>query len=287
MGRKSGSGSALRRKVELEMRLRGFSPRTHESYIHALEELARRYWRPLDRLTCEEVQVFLDYLISERRLAWATVNVYFSAYRFLYEQVLQWPRKVFSIPRRGRSGKRPGILSPQEVGGLLNALQNLKHRALLWMTFGSGLRVSEVVRIQPRHIDRGRMMLLVESGKGHKDRYTILSDKALSLLGEHWRTNGPFSYFFYGSDKNQPMSVGTAQAVYYHALKRSGVRRVGGIHVLRHCFATFLMESGHDIYSIRRWMGHRALVTTGRYMHVRAEHERRARSPLDMLYPKG
>jgi site-specific recombinase XerD len=273
----------LREAVELEMRLRGFSPRTHESYIHCLEELARYYWRPLETLACTEVQAFLDHLITVRKLAWSTINVYFSAYRFLYEQVLKRPAKEFSIPPRGRSGKRPGILSPEEVEQLIGAPPNLKHRALLAMTYGSGLRVSEVVNVQPRHIDRGRMMLFV-TGKGHKDRYTILSARALQLLGDHWRADGPFEYFFHGRDKSRPMAVGTAQAIYYQALTRSGVRHVGGIHVLRHCFATFLMEAGKDIYTIKRWMGHGALVTTGRYMHVRAEHLAKVKSPLDTLY---
>lgn len=277
----------LQEAVRLEMRLRSFSPRTHESYIHALVELARFHWRPLETLVCGEVQAFLDHLITVRKLAWATVNVYFSAYRFLYEQVLKCKPKEFSIPPRGRSGKLPGILSPKEVARLIAAPPNLKHRALLIMTYGSGLRVSEVVKIQPRHIDRGRMMLWVESGKGHKDRYTILSARALGLLGDHWRANGPFEYFFHGRDKSRPMCVGTAQAIYYQARERSGVRHVGGIHVLRHCFATFLMEQDVDIYTIRKWMGHRSLVTTGRYMHVRREHLRTIKSPLDTLYDEG
>ena len=276
--------SALREAVELRMRLRGFSPRTHESYIHALEELARYFMRPLETLSCDEVQRFLDHLVSERELAWSTINVYFSAFRFLYEQVLGWPKRRFSIPRRGRSQKRPGILSPEEVNRLISAPRNIKHRALLTLAYSSGLRVSEAVRIKPRHIDRGRMMLFVQAGKGHKDRYTILAEEALDLLGQHWRQNGPFDYFFFGRDKREPMSVGTAQAIYYQALDRSGVRKVGGIHVLRHCFATFLMERNVDMYSIRKWMGHRALVTTARYMHVRMEHLRTIKSPLDMLY---
>lgn len=279
--------STLRESVELEMRLRGFSPRTHESYIHALMELAKFYWRPLETLACAEVQAFLNHLITVRKLAWSTINVYFSAYRFLYEQVLKWPAKEFSIPPRGRSGKRPGVLSPEEVERVINSPRNLKHRALLMMTYGSGLRVSEVVNVQPRHIDRGRMMLLVENGKGHKDRYTILSARALALLREHWYANGPFEYFFHGRDKSRPMAVGTAQTIYYQALKRSDVRHVGGIHVLRHCFATFLMEAGADIYTIRRWMGHTSLVTTGRYMHVTAEHLATVKSPADLLYAEG
>lgn len=275
--------SALRCEVERQMRLRSFSPRTHESYIHALEELARYYWRPLESLTCEQVQRFLDHIISERKLSWSTVNVYFSACRFLYEKTLKHNRREFSMPRRGRSGKRPAVLSPEEVGRILAALRNLKHRALLHMTFGSGLRVSEVIKVRPRHIDRGRLMLFVQGGKGHKDRYTILSKKALGLLEEHWRANGPFEYFFYGENKNAPMSVNTAQNVYNHAVENSGVRRVGGIHVLRHCFATFMVEAGVEIQVIQRWMGHRAMATTAGYMHVRSERLRNIESPLDTL----
>jgi site-specific recombinase XerD len=276
--------SALREAVLLQMRLRGFAAKTVEAYIHALEELARFYGRPLETLSCQEVQRFLDEVITVRKLAWATVNVYFSACRFLYEQVLKRPAHEFSIPRRGRSGKRPGVLSRAEVERLIEAPRNLKHRALLGMTYGSGLRVSEVVRVKIADLDRGRMMLRVEQGKGHRDRYTVLSGRALSLLEDLWRRDRPAQFFFTGQDGRRPICDGTAQAVYYTALRLSGVRRVGGIHVLRHCFATHLMEAGVDIYTIRRWMGHTSLVTTGRYMHVTAEHLATIRSPFDSLY---
>jgi len=154
------------------------------------------------------------------------------------------------------------------------------------MTYGSGLRVSEAVRVRIADVDRGRLMLRVEQGKGHKDRYTVLSKEALGLLEELWRVYRPKEFFFTGQNRGEPICVGTAQAVYNAALVTSGVRKVGGIHVLRHCFATHLMEAGVDIYTIKRWMGHRALVTTGRYMHVTAEHLATIRSPLDEIYDK-
>jgi len=274
--------SVLREQVLLQMRLRGFARKTVAAYIHAMEQLWAFYRRPLERLSCEEVQLFLDEVITVRKLAWATVNVYFSAYRFLYEQVLKRSARAFSIPPRGRSGKRPGVLNREEVARILAAPRSLKHRALLAMTYGSGLRVSEVVRVRIADIDRGRMMLRVEQGKGRKDRYTVLSALALGLLEDLWRRQRPAEYFFAPQYRDRPICVGTAQAVYYAALRSSGVRRVGGIHVLRHCFATHLMEAGVDIYTIKRWMGHGALVTTGRYMHVSAEHLARVKSPLDL-----
>lgn len=259
--------SALREAVELRMRLRGFSPRTHESYLYALEQLWAFHRRPLEQLSCQDVQRFLDEIITVRKLAWATVNVYFSACRFLYEQVLRRSARQFSIPPRGRSRTRPGVLSVEETRRLIETPRNVKHRALLSLVYGSGLRVSEVVLVQPVDVDRGRMMLKV-TGKGHKQRYTILARHSLRLLEEHWRANRPTSYFFFGRDKSQPMSVGTAQAIYYQALKRSGVRNLGGIHTLRHCFASHVIHNGYDIFALKRWLGHSALATTGRYMHV-------------------
>jgi site-specific recombinase XerD len=274
--------SALRESVLLQMRLRGFAASTVTKYIHTMEQLWAFHRRPLDRLSCLEVQRFLDELITVRKLAWSTVNVYCSAYRFLYEEVLHRSGREFTIPPRGRSGKRPGVLSRQEVARVIDAPHNLKHRALLAMTYGSGLRVSEVVRVKITDIDRERMMLRVEQGKGHKDRYTVLSSQALLLLEQLWREEHPATYFFTGQDGLHPICVGTAQRVYYDALRRSGVRQVGGIHVLRHCFATHLLDAGTDIYTIQRWMGHGSLSTTGRYMHLSTGHVSKVKSPLDM-----
>jgi integrase len=172
-----------------------------------LDELSRFYPLPLETLSCHQVQLFLDDLIRVRLLAWATVNVYFSAYRFLYEQVLKRTQHEFSIPPRGRSGTQPGVLNRKEVERLIQAPRSLKHRTLLAMTYGSGLRVSEVVRVRIADVDRGRMMLRVEQGKGHKDRYTVLSARALKLLEELWRKERPEEFFFSGKDRSQPLPL--------------------------------------------------------------------------------
>ena len=277
--------SPLREEVLMHMRLRGFSPKTVEVYIHALEELARFYKLPLETLSCEQVQKFLDHLISVKKLAWSTINVYFAAYRLLYTHLLKRSMHEFSIPPRGRSGKRPGILSTEEVRRLIEETPNIKHRAMLAMAYGSGLRISEVARIRIADIDRGRMMLRVQQSKGHKDRYTVLSAQALALLEKVWHKYRPREYFFSSPDGKRPISVHTISMVYHSALKRSGIRKVGGIHVLRHCFATHLLEAGADIYVIKRWMGHTAIVTTERYMHVTREHMAKVKSPLDGMKP--
>ena len=145
--------SPLRSRFCEYMILRGFSPRTHESYLHAMIELARYYRRSPDQLSNEEIQAFLIHVITVRRLAWSTVNVYFSAFRCFYEKVLRWDRADFHIPPRGRSHHRPFVLSRQAVKQILQAPRNLKHRALLAMVYGSGLRVSEVCCLRPHHIE--------------------------------------------------------------------------------------------------------------------------------------
>jgi len=277
--------SPLRSRFCDYMTLCGFSPRTHESYLHAMVELARYYRRSPDQLSNEEIQAFLVHVITVRRLAWSTVNVYFSAYRCFYEKVLRWDRVDFHIPPRGRSHHRPFVLSRPEVKQILQAPRNLKHRALLAMVYGSGLRVSEVCHLRPHHIESSpdRMLVRVEQGKGHKDRYTILSQAALDILRNYWRAYRPGPWLFFGRDKLQPLCSGTALQVYNQACSRAGVIETHGIHSLRHAFATHLMENGVPLFTIKRWMGHSALATTAGYCHVTREHLRSVVSPLDCL----
>lgn len=274
--------SPLRRKLITEMRVRHFSPRTEESYQHAIEQLYLYYRRMPDGLSRDEVVGFLEDCVTRRKLSRSTVNVYFQACRFLYEQVLGRDRLVFKLPRRSRPKTRPQILSPEECRQLIETPANPKHRALLYMVYGSGLRVSEVVRLQVRHIESGRMMVFVEAGKGHKDRYTLLSQAALEVLRAYWRCERPRFWLFPGR-RSEPLCEGTAQQVYYQAVRRSGVRRIGGIHTLRHCFATHLMERGADLYTIQRLLGHTTIKTTARYLHVRQERLLQVVSPLDTL----
>ncbi len=176
------------------------------------------------------------------------------------------------------------LLSRKEVADLLMSVSNLKHRALLATVYGSGLRVSEVVKLKAEHIDSSRMMIRVEQGKGRKDRYTILSEKCLQLLKNHWRTHQPEEWLFFGKDKQLPMSISTAQRVYYNAKRKENVTKGRGIHTLRHCFASHLLEAGTEIYAIKKWMGHTSLKTTYKYIHLSPEYLSKIKSPLDFLY---
>ena len=281
----------LGRKFRQHMVLRGFAAATKESYEHAMVDLVRAYaGMSPDGLTCEQIQAHVTSLTEQRHLAWTTVNVYVSAYRCFFHDVLKRSDAAFELPRRGRACIRPHMLDRARVGLILEAHTNLKHRALLAMVYGSGLRVSEVCRLRPCHIESApdRMMVRVEQSKGRKDRYTLLSHRALVLLREYWLKCRPGEWLFPGEEPGEPLSVPAAQNVYLRACKKAGISRdrAHGIHMLRHAFASHLMEDGVALPVIQRLLGHSSLSTTSVYCHVSRALLENVRSPGDRLGQK-
>lgn len=176
------------------------------------------------------------------------------------------------------------LLSKGEVKKILQTTTNIKHRALLATVYGSGLRVSEVVKLRPEHIESNRMQIRVEQGKGRKDRYTILSRCGLSLLRDYWRAEQPKKWLFFGQDKKSPMAIGTAQRIYYQAKDKTKLTKGRGIHTLRHCFASHCLEAGIELYVIKRWLGHTSIKTTCKYIHLSPDYLNKIKSPLEILY---
>jgi len=265
------------------MQIRNFAARTQESYVRAVEFLAKYYGRSPDQLTDAEVQHYLYHLIVDRKLSWSSCNVAVCAFRFLYAEVLQWDTDRFRIPARKTESRLPEILSQEEVERLFNVTRNPKHRVLLKTTYAAGLRVSEVVRLRVTDIDSSRMMIRVDQGKGRKDRYTLLSERLLGELREYWKLSRPPRWLFPGRALDRHMVRGTAQRVYSQARTRAGITKEGGIHTLRHCFGTHLLEAGVDIAVIQKLMGHRSIRTTLRYLQVTRHHLHSVPSLLDLL----
>jgi site-specific recombinase XerD len=264
--------------------IKRFSPKTIESYLRSVQDLSAFHRKPAAKLTNEQIQDFLLYNIKEKQLAWSSCNVLFCALKKFYHGFLGRTEAEFTIPPRPRSKQLPMLLSQEEVARILTAKKNIKHRALLSTVYGSGLRVSEVVRLKPVHVESNRMKIRVEQGKGHKDRYTVLSQKNLELLREYWVSEQPREWLFFGEDRNKPMSIGTAQSIFYQAKKMAGVTRGRGIHTLRHCFASHLFEAGIELYVIKRCLGHSSIKTTCRYIHLSPDYLDKITSPLDDLY---
>ena len=273
----------LRKKFNDHMILRGFSPKTQTAYTNAVAGLAGYYHLSPDKLNNEQIQAYLIYLIKERELAWSSCNVAFSGLRCFYTQVLIWDETRFNIPPRPRQKKLPSILSLEEVNRLFKVTTNIKHRALLMTVYGGGLRVSEVVQLKPQDIESQRMMIRVDQGKGRKDRFTILPQNLLDELKAYWKACHPLSWLFFGRSKDKHMSIGTAQRIYYNAKSKAKINKGNGIHTLRHCFATHLLDQGVDIFTIQQMMGHTALVTTSKYLHTTKGKIESIKSPLDTL----
>jgi integrase/recombinase XerD len=245
-------------------------------------DIAKYYHRSPEQLSEDEIERYLLHLIEERKLAWASTNQAACALNFLFHVTLKQPHTAFRIPRRKLPSKLPEILSREEVCRILEASSNLKHRTLLTATYAAGLRVSEVCKLKLSDVDSERMMLRVEYGKGAKDRYTLLSPRLLELLRLYWRATRPVIWLFPTRDGQRCIDSALAQKMYYAAKRRAAITKQGGIHSLRHAFATHLLEAGVDVHTIQRLLGHGQLSTTARYFHLK-QHVVSTESPLDLL----
>lgn len=214
--------SDLRTKFNNYMTLQRLSPHTKRSYIRAVKGLATFYNKSPDKLTNDQIQEYLRYLLEDCKLSWGTCNNYFSGIVSFYRNVCKWDETRFQIPPRPRIKKLPMVFSVEEVKRLLDAVDNLKHLVLLETVYSAGLRVSELVRLQPHHIesDASRMMIRVEQGKGKKDRYTVLSKKLLVDLRTYWRKYRPGKWLFPGQKAEKHLGEAAAQRAFYLAKKK-------------------------------------------------------------------
>jgi integrase/recombinase XerD len=275
----------LRQKMINDMKVRRFAPNTQQSYVGAVAGLAGYFNQSPAEVSEENVQRYLLHLMDERKLAWSSCNVAVSALRFFYEVTLADSSKKLSIPPAKTQSKIPQVLSRNEVQRLFDTTTNLKHRTLLMTTYAAGLRVSEVVSLKPVHIESERMMIRVDDGKGNKDRYTLLSPLLLAQLRLYWEAYLPKNWLFPAKDPNQPMPRGSAQKIYYTAKRRADIIRGRGIHTLRHCFATHLLEAGTDPRKIQVLMGHKNIATTMVYLKVTIKSLSALNNSLDLLEP--
>jgi integrase/recombinase XerD len=263
------------------------SPKTQDAYVRAIRCLAEHYHCSPERLSDDQLKDYLCYLARERKLSASSLNVAVSGMRAFYEWVMHrsGPELWRAMPRVRKSVRRPQVFDVTEVEKLLTAgCAHPKHRAFLMTIYGAGLRLGEACRLEPRHIDSARMQIRVELGKGRKDRYTLLSARLLEELRNYWRMFRPGRWLFPSSrEASKPMAEDTGQKIYYAAVARAGLPRKGGIHCLRHSFATHLLESGVEITIVQRLLGHNALSVTANYLHVRRERLAQVQSPLQLL----
>ena len=274
--------SPLRRRMIEDMTVRNLSPATQQSYIHAVAKFSRYFGRSPDRLGVEDVRAYQVHLIS-KGISWASLNQIVCALRFFYGVTLGCDTIPERIAYAREPRKLPSVLSADEVVRFLEAVSSLKARVALTTAYAAGLRVSEVIGLKAADIDSDRMVIRIERGKGGKERYVMLSEQLLGILRSYWRLARPESFLFPGRDKNKPIEQTVLHAACRSARAAAGIDKRVSVHVLRHSFATHLLESGVDIRIIQVLLGHEHLSTTARYTQVSTHLISGTKSPLDRL----
>lgn len=271
--------AAMRRKLEIAR----YSPRSIQVYLSATRQLFQHFPKkhPNDIRT-EDIEAFQHHLATERKVSNSTLNQAVNAVRYYYMNVVGDARRVTFIERPRFEKKLPMVLSEEEIASLLRSVDNLKHRSILMLIYSAGLRLSELIGLERQDLAVERSQLIVRSGKGSKDRITLLSRKALASLEEYLTTYKPKRYLFEGPDGG-PYSPRSVQVIFHRAREKAGITKPATVHTLRHSFATHLLEKGTDLRYIQALLGHSSSKTTEIYTHVSTKALGKIRSPLDDL----
>jgi len=274
----------IAQKMKADLELHGFAATTQKEYLQRARNFVAHYGRTPTKLGEPEIREFLLHLVHEKHAGPATHHMYVAAIKFLYVKTLARPEEVARIPWPKRPQKLPDVLSGEEVERLLAAIRSLKHRAILMTAYGAGLRISEACSLQTGDVDSKRMLIHVREGKRSKDRYVMLGERLLDVLRTYWKTVRPAgAYLFPGRLPGRPLTTSAVQRVLHQVVGRGGFRKRVTAHSLRHGFATHLLETGVDIRTIQRLLGHASIQTTARYTLVSQRHIGRTKSPLDLL----
>jgi integrase/recombinase XerD len=266
-----------------DLQIRHYSPTTIRLYLYAIREFAKHFGKSPDQLGAEHIRRFQLFLTKEKKVSTSSYVLMICALRFFYTHTLHRKVAIERIPFPRRERKLPLILSRDEIKAMLEAPSDLRQRAMLAILYGAGLRVSEVAGLKVADIDSGRNVLWVRSGKGRKDRQALLPPKLRELLRCYWRSRRPSEWLFPGARPGQPVSVKTVYGACRQAAHSAGIAKSVHPHLLRHAFATHLLEDGVNLRTIQILLGHANLETTARYLQVADVNVRATTSPLESL----
>lgn len=266
--------------------LKAYSPSTQKTYLNEISQLLQIIGKThADSLTTEDLKRYFVYCFEKLKLTENTLHSRINALKFYYEQVLRREKFFWEIPRPKKSLLLPKLLNENELAKLFNALNNKKHKAMLFTAYSAGLRVSEIVNLKLSHIDSKRMQIFIGRAKGKKDRYVNLSPVLLDILRNYIANYHPKpSIFLFESEQTlTAYPTRTVQQVFHNAKQKAGITKEVGVHSLRHSFATHLLDKGTDIRYIKDLLGHFDIRTTERYLHVSKQQLVNIVSPLDDL----
>jgi site-specific recombinase XerD len=266
--------------------LRGYSPRTRKVYLGHIRRFFEWCADPPTRLRDnpeDRIKAYLVHLVEDRRVSRSCHNQVVSAIRFLCDAVWDLPALALEVPRPRKEHRLPTVLSPDEIARMISQARSLKHRALLMLLYSAGLRVGEVVRLRPADLDRGRSLIRVRQGKGCRDRYTLLANRAAEAVDIYLAAFPTSDWLFPGSRPGRHLATRSAQRVVTRAAEAAGLPKRVTAHMLRHSFATHLLERGTNLRIIQELLGHQTTRTTQIYTHVASTTLTAIRSPLDDL----
>lgn len=265
-----------------DLELAGYVQHTREAYLSAARSFVAFHARPAEQLGQEEVRQFLRYLREVRKLSVGRLKQIMAGLKFLYGKTLGRPEVVSFISWPKAPERLPVVLGMPEVRTLLNALQFAKYRVMATVMYATGMRITEVCRMTTSDIDAERGVIRVH-GKGNKERLVMMSPRLLAILRAYWKQERPAAPFLFPGDSGKPLAPRTVRKGLARATARAGITKHITPHVLRHSFATHLLEHGTDLRTIQVLLGHSCLRSTAIYTRVSAAMIARTTSPLDRL----
>lgn len=272
----------LRQQMLHDLRLRGRSVHTQKAYIHQIKKFAEHFRQSPEQLGLDQIRAYQIYLLEHRQASRSQLGQFSAAARFLYTVTLNREWNVEMIPYPKREKRLPHVLSEEEVKQLIDGVRNQKHRAILSTIYAAGLRVSEACHLRVSDVDSSRMLVRVEQGKGAKDRYVPMCRALQQELRDYWKKFRPSHYLFPGR-RGRPIATRHVYRVCRDAGEAAGIRQSVNPHLLRHSFATHLLDRGANILQIQAILGHTCLKTTAKYIHLSQQSLQSTPNPLDLL----
>lgn len=250
------------------MRIRNYSQRTIQNYSIHLKDFYHYTSKELSKITTEDLKNYLYHRLTQDNITVSTINQIISSWKIVYIHLLDKKWEDFRIVRPRENKVLPEILSQSEAISLVNAPSNLKHKAILHLMYSTGIRREELLRLTIRDIDSARMIINIRQGKGKKDRQVVLHSKVLDLLRDYYQKYHPSNYLFEGQRKQQPYSATSLANILKTSARKVGITKRVSPHILRHCFATHMLERGVNLKVIQQLMGHSSIKTTSIYLSL-------------------
>lgn len=270
-------------QMKQDLALTGYAKSTQSKYLATANHLSLRFGRPVAELTRDELRTYVEELIGRGKSpSWLTTQL--AAVRFLYRKTLGQPDAISFVSYPKKHSKLPTVLSLEEVKALLDAIQHPTYQAIAMVMYGAGLRISEALALEVTDIDGPRGVIRVRHGKGDKAREAKLSNSLYEWLRQYWgRVRPPKPYLFASHKTGKPPQQETVRKAIAKAAKQAWIKKHVIPHVLRHSFATHLLEQGTDVHVVGALLGHASLQSTARYARVTEKLVRETPSPLDLL----